>query len=209
MLLSAIVSFNDVWKVYLKKKNLYYFITNHSQKAFSHLETNQHKLPRLPWQHANYSAPCSAHPECQLWQSSSNMHIDVLQAVNPYRNVRSELRGGSCLCDQLWMVKYSVCSRWQRLTPVLAYRSIPQATTNHCICSLQTRDVSDTQRKTCHRHSREHAFPVFSAVLITEEGFYVVINLQVLFQPESRDLLVLILVAMVWDDIRGWCCRPT
>lgn len=80
---------------------------------------------------------------------------------------------------------------------MLAYRSIPQATTNHCICSLQTRDVSDTQRKTCHRHSREHAFPVFSAVLITEEGFYVVINLQVLFQPESRDLLVLILVAMV------------
>lgn len=60
-----------ICKGYFKKKHN--FITNHSQKAFS-----QRKFPRLPWQHANYSAPCSAQPECQLWQSSSNMHTDVL-----------------------------------------------------------------------------------------------------------------------------------
>lgn len=38
---------------------------------------------------------------------------------NPYRNVRSAMRGSTCLCDQLWMVKYSV---W--LTVTKAHTSV-------------------------------------------------------------------------------------
>lgn len=110
------------------------------------MEINQRKLPRLPWQHANSSAPCSAHPECQLWQTSSDMHIDVLQARNPDRNVGSEMR---VISSGRWNV---LSAHGDEGSPVLAYRSTPPATRNHCICSPQWHE-------TCPTHKEKHMLP--------------------------------------------------
>lgn len=144
MLLRAIVSFNDVCKDYFKKSySIYSFVTNHSQKAFFPLGNQPTQIAWI------------AIATCKLLSGllgSSRVpavakfikyaHRGTSGRESVHKRV-SEMRGGACWRDQL---KCSVCSRWQRLTPVLAYRSIPQATTNHCNCSPEWSE--------CVRHTK-------------------------------------------------------
>lgn len=68
-------------------------------------------------------------------------------------------------------------SRWQRLTPVWAYRSIPQATTNHWICSLRWHEMCPTHKEKHMQPSRFGSKLFLSAVLCSQQREFSTLSL--------------------------------
>lgn len=100
-------------------------------------------------------------------------------------------------------------SRWQRLTPVWAYRSIPQATTNHWICSLRWHEMCPTHKEKHMQPSHFGSKLFLSAVLCSQQREFSTLLLayrfcfthrtEICWPPPSSSL-------RVWDDVWGWCC---